>query len=138
MHTYGIFNCTDNRQKIFFNAVSPSGCVCPGDTLSFECTVGERLAITIWLGSAFDCSNSANEITLLHWNVGCYSVCNNGAITARILSVEGNNYTSQLNVTVTPDMAGKTVTCASDTGADITFYFTSVIALTGLSPFIAI
>ena len=46
------------------------------------------------------------------------SVCDNGAIVTKMLSVEGNSYTSQLNVTVTPDTAGKTIACGSDNGTD--------------------
>ena len=30
------------------------------------------------------------------------------------LDVQGNNYTSQLNVTITPNTAGKIITCAYD------------------------
>ena len=30
------------------------------------------------------------------------------------LGVQGNNYISQLNVTITPNTAGKTITCAYD------------------------
>ena len=40
--------------------------------------------------------------------------CNNGQIVGESLSVQGNNYNSQLNVTVTPDMAGKTIICVYD------------------------
>ena len=74
---------------------------------------------TLWYGNASNCL--INGIVLLHsrFTDGIYGTCNNGAIVARILSVEGNNYTSQLNVTVTPETAGKTVMCASDDG--ITF-----------------
>ena len=97
------------------DAVPTSGCVCPGDTLSYECTIiGTETGATIWTGSALnDCST--NEIVLLHsyFNTGTYQTmsCNNGAIVARILSVEGNNYISQLNITVTPHTAGKKVVC---------------------------
>ena len=46
---------------------------------------------------------------------------------ARSLSVEGNNYTSQLNVTITPETAGKTVECRSDNGTQDTLSFSRVI-----------
>ena len=54
---------------------------------------------------------------------------------ARTLSVEGNNYTSQLNVTVTPDTAGKTIECAHDDARGNVYYlFTLKIpTVTGLS-----
>ena len=45
------------------------------------------------------------------------------------LSVQGNNYTSQLNVTITPETAGRTIMCAYDalTGQDITIKFSTTI-----------
>ena len=91
-------------------------CVCPGDILTYECTV-EGAGSTIWTGSAFTCSASRNEISLLHNRFssteGDYGSCNNEAIVARSLgvNVEGNLYTSQLNVTVTAEIAGMTIMC---------------------------
>ena len=103
-----------------------SGCVCPGDTLIYECTVMGR-GSTVWTGTAFNCSSSNNEILLLHTHFssieGDYGLCNNGAIVGQSLGVEGNNYTSQLNVTVTPDIAGKIVECFYDDGCTATLLF---------------
>jgi hypothetical protein len=107
-----------------------NGCVCPGDTLTYECTV-ERGVATVWTGSAID----HNNIVLLHsHDRGVYRYCNNGTIVARG-HIEGNySYTSQLNVTITPDTAGKTIECARDNGFNITRFFTSTIpTVTGLS-----
>ena len=50
----------------------------------------------------------------------------------RSLGVEGNNYTSQLNVTVTTDVAGKTVECFYDDGHIATLLFILMIPTTGL------
>ena len=91
-----------------------NGCVDPGDILTYECTVMGVL-FTVWTGSGFDCPTNYNYIVLPHHcflHSGTSGSCNNGSIVARSLSVEGNNYTSQLNVTVTPDIAGKTIQCA--------------------------
>ena len=53
---------------------------------------------------------------------------------ARSLSVDGNNYTSQLNITVTPDTAGKTIECGSDNGTHYKRLFTWTIpTVIGLS-----
>ena len=41
-------------------------------------------------------------------------MCNNGAIVGQILSVQDNNYTSELNVIITPETAGRTIMCAYD------------------------
>jgi hypothetical protein len=117
----------DNEKII--DAVSTNGCVCPGDKLSYECTVMGG-GLTIWTGSAFSCSSFRNEIVLRHSSfggTGTYWMCNNGAIEARSLSVEGNNYTSQLNVTVTPDTAGTTINCSHDNFTHKILIFTSII-----------
>ena len=126
-----------HRVYIFY-AASTSGCVCPGDTLTYECTV-MGFGATIWTGSALHCLNSGNALTLLH-TLFLYNgssrlkYCNKGAIVARMLSVEGNNYTSQLNVTVTPDTAGKIIECGSDNGTQYKRLFTWTIpTITGLS-----
>ena len=110
------------------------GCVCPGDTLTYECTAtGGYGGVTVWTGTAFECSYY-NEIVLLHSRfTSAYGSCNNGDIVARSLSVEGNNYTSQLNITITPDIAGKTVVCLSDNGTYSKLLFSRVIpTVTGL------
>jgi hypothetical protein len=91
---------------------------------------------TIWTGSAFNNCFYYNEIALLHhrFNTVTSVMCNNGAIVGRGLSVEGNNYTSQLNVTVTPDTAGETLECIDDNGRDAILIFSSIIPnITGLS-----
>ena len=77
---------------------------------------------TVWKGSAFDCMQSMNEIVLIHSsfesNINSSSVaagkCNNGSIHAHSVRVEDNYYTSQLNLTVTANMIGKTVECVYD------------------------
>ena len=98
---------------------STSICACPGDTLSFNCEViGGDGGVTIWTGTAFDCHDRNDEIILLHGGFmssnGTYSECNNGAIMARSLGVKGSNYTSQLTVSVTSDLNGKTIMCIYD------------------------
>ena len=115
-----------------------SGCVYPGDLLTYECTVmGLPGEATVWTGSAFNCASSSNEIVLLHRPIISdnvyYSTCN-GAIVARILSVEGNNFTSQLNVTVTSEIIGKTIECLHDDGTIVYTQFSSTISIAGLSP----
>ena len=82
-----------------------SGCMCPGCTLTYECTVvGRPTGITVWQGSALEnCRNQ--EISLIHYQFGTsvHQTCNNGSIVAvgqEFDSVNGS-YTSQLNITVT-------------------------------------
>jgi hypothetical protein len=112
------------------------GCVCPGDILTYECTVmGEAASATVWTGSAL--VNDCDDIILLHdsrsYN-GSGIYCNNGTIVARILYAEGNNYTSQLNITVTPDTVGKNIRCFYVNVPQTMLVFSSIIpTITGLS-----
>ena len=93
-------------------------CVCPGDKLIYRCTVqGDATGATVWKGTAFS-GRPQDEILLHHRHFtstgGSTGTCNNGDTVGRSLGVQGNNYTSQLNVTITPDTAGKTIMCAYD------------------------
>ena len=97
-------------------------CNCVGDTLTFECTVMTGRG-TIWRGSAFNCDSSGNEIILLNSSDGD-ETCNSGMITGRVIKREGNNYTSQLNVTFSSDLIGRTIECASDNGSQIAVFNT--------------
>ena len=102
---------------------SNNQCLCSGDTLTYECTTfgesGGAIA-TIWTGTAFDCPQTENKLTLLHtlsFTDTNPLICNDGAILVRgILVVSGGNYTSQLNITVNSDMNGQTVECFYDNG----------------------
>ena len=93
-------------------------CVCPGDKLTYNCTVqGSAFGATVWNGTAF--SGCQQNVILLphHWFTqtgGSTSTCNNGAIVGQSLGVQGNNYTSQLNIIITPEITGRTITCAYD------------------------
>jgi hypothetical protein len=94
-------------------------CVCPGDKLTYRCIVqGSANGATIWNGTAFS-GCPQDEILLRHGDFistgGLTGTCNNGAIVGQSLGVQGNNYTSQLNVTITPETIGKTITCAYNT-----------------------
>ena len=72
-------------------------------------------AVTVWTGTAFDCPETENEITLPHIPSRFTSTtslgCNDGAIRSRGIRIEENRYTSQVNVTVDSYMDGKTVEC---------------------------
>ena len=115
-----------------------NGCVCPGDIVTYKCTITGRAAdSTIWTGSALkDCGN--DQIILVHSRFSSAHrtvvTCNNGTIVGWSLHVENNTYTSQLIVTVTHDTAKKTIKCGHDNGENILFLFSSVIpTITGLS-----
>ena len=104
--------------------------------MAYECTaVGDGL--TYWTGTAFNCSSSNDEVVLFHCRFlsagGTNGTCNNGAILGRSLTVDGNNYTSQLIITVTPNVGGETVDYLHDDGRMSTLLLSLVIPATGLS-----
>ena len=69
----------------------------------------------MWSGTAFDCS--AGEISILHSSfVGIAGSCNNGAIIGRGVTLNGNQYTSHLDVVLSDELVGRTVTCSVDDG----------------------
>jgi hypothetical protein len=106
---------------------------CPGDVLTYECiaTGGSNIGATIWTGTAFNCPSNENEIILLHVFINHIYTCNNGTIVARMLSAEGSNYTSQLNVTVLPETAGKIIECVHYDGSTSRFLFSLLIPMIG-------
>ena len=134
MHTKSVMLNAMMKTCNYIDAALTSECARPGDTLSYECTFMESGYI-IWTGTAFICSSTNNNIILSgHYHTGTSRTCNNGAIVARILSAEGNNYTSQLNVTVTSDTAGKTIECINyERGAKYYRFNWTIPILTGLS-----
>jgi hypothetical protein len=96
-------------------------CPCPGQNLTFECTIVGG-GTTVWQGAGvFDCPDFSNEILLRHINFGSSVMgeCNAGAIVGRSLRVDGNCYTSQLSVAYSERLNRKNITCAHDDGFTI-------------------
>ena len=98
---------------------SSSRCACPGDTLTYECTImGSSGGATVWTGTALNCPS--DEIVLFHQRFtelgGTIRSCihNNGATVAQSLSVRNDLYTSQLNITITRNLVGKVIMCVYD------------------------
>ena len=94
--------------------------------------------ITIWNGTAFNCSQSNNIIRLRHrlfsTQTGAFGSCNDGTISGRSLGVgAGNVYTSQLQVNITnssrSELVGKTVQCVynPDGSTDIVINSTTIM-----------
>ena len=73
----------------------------------------------MWKGTAFTCSNSANEILLRHSQFGSGGTqgdCTGGALAARSLRVEnGNCYVSRLDATVSTTFNGQSIRCEHNT-----------------------
>ena len=115
--------------------VTSSDCACPDDDQIYECTVvGDLGGITVWHGTAFNCEISANLINLLHSQFiseeGAFGNCNGGAIRGKSLRIENNRYISQLVVTLSSDMNGKTIKCVYDNGRTTTLIGNYSINLT--------
>ena len=113
-----------------------SACVCPGHELRLECTVVEGIA-TVWTGSAFDCTTSANVIILLHSQFagGTLRGCN-GRIIGRSINTtsdsDGIKFISQLIIQLDESgtLEGRTVECHYDDGIHDIVIGTHVISYT--------
>ena len=120
-----------------FSQVPISSCTCSAYTLTYECTViSGSGGSTIWQGTAFNCVGSTNEIDLLHNRFesdrNILKTCNNKTIVVQGLRIDGNCYTSQLNVTVSPNKIGDTIECAHDNnGTTDTIGFSIIPNTTG-------
>ena len=96
--------------------------------MSYVCTVAGGI-FTLWAGTAFMCGG--NEISLRHDQFeGTIGECNNGAITANgIQSVDDCYYTSRLDVTLSPGLGGRTVTCSGGDGTKIVLLGTIMLTI---------
>ena len=91
---------------------------CQGFNLVLECST-EGQGWTVFSGkNLLNCSDTNNEIVLVHSRSNSLATCNNGNILGHDLPVHdlGNCSISLLCVMVSPHMAGKTITCAYDNG----------------------
>ena len=82
----------------------------------YECTVTGGIG-TVWDGSAISkfCPETGRQILLFHSRFNSSmtnsKMCDNGTVRVQTVRVE-NNYTSQLTITVSPDILGDNVMCA--------------------------
>ena len=124
---------------VFVNVIiAPPGarCACLGETYTFTCTTqgGTR---TDWKGTAFNCPNVGNLITLRHnmmlFNSSRIFQCNDGSIVGQPLNISGDCYTSQLNVTIVAGMNNKTVQCThtSDTAVSEIIGSATILVVSG-------
>jgi hypothetical protein len=117
--------------------VEISGNICPGDDLSFECTVYGGTG-TVWQLGNVNCEDKGtqDEITLLHNYTKFTQIrtCNNGAIVVQGIDAVNSSYTSQLNITVTYDMVGKTIECSNSDSATSVGSYTVSFLTPGIAP----
>ena len=106
-------------------------CTCPGIVVTFRCTVVGNVGATVWRGSAIECPETNHELTFLHLiRFTDIRGCSGGAIIGHGIDVEGNCYTSQLNVTVDTSMDGKSVECFYNNGTFANLIGNSSVAIT--------
>ena len=108
--------------------------ICPEDVVVFVCRVSGGVA-TVWRGSIFNCPDHGNEIILRHSNFeneDNTGTCNDRKVVAYSSEVISNSmYSSQLNVTVTPEMHNGTVECIQDDFNEISVGTCTLILTTG-------
>ena len=96
---------------------------------SYECTVVGG-GFTEWQGSALACES---RLSLRHsqFKYGtAREECNNGAVVVRAIGETDDNFTSQLNLTVSPDMNNKSVECIYNNGTTRTIVGISTLIIT--------
>ena len=91
----------------------------------FDCSIAGA-GSTVWTGSAFDCTSSNNDITLLHsrFNESKYLLeapsCNGGDIWVQNISVNEHIYTSKISVNVSTHLFETNIRCLYDDGLNVT------------------
>ena len=97
------------------------GCFREGGEVNYTCTVVDTnngSSSTRWTGTAFDCVNRSPQNAIHLFNAdfasaeGASGDCNNGAIVAQSVGVDGNDYTSVLTINVSRSFDGQTVSCS--------------------------
>lgn len=106
----------------FYGLTQVAGCLCPGETVTYQCSVPPGIA-TVWRGSAFNCPSTSNAIVLHHsqYTSGNSSgECSDHDILGRGVSVVNSTYVSILNVTVNsnyPYYRNKMIECVYSDGS---------------------
>lgn len=124
------------------NLTTIDECACPHQTWILECNVRALSpgSSVVWNGSAFDRKNSNDTIVLLP-RPSSTGVCNDGSIVAHSFRVDTDtsnttyNYTSRLNVRISPSIAGKYITCSFDNGTRVSLIGSIIVTQKGKSLF---
>ena len=96
----------------FSGLLQIAGCLCPGETLIYQCVVPSGTA-TVWRGSAFNCTSSTIILHHSQYTSGSSGgECNDNSIRGQGLYVANSSYVSILNITVNSDYSNKTIECA--------------------------
>ena len=88
----------------------------------------------MWSGTAFVCPD--NDISIRHSNfVGREGSCNNGAIIGQGVTLNGNQYTSRLDVIMSEELVGRTIICSVDDGINLNQIGNTTLAINDKSEF---
>lgn len=109
--------------------VALNNCTCEGYNQIYECRIYGREA-TVWRGTAFNCPDKGNEISLFYINAGTKKICNDGAISGCITRADNNTYISQLTVSVSAETIGMNISCLHDVGGTPMLIGSSLLTLT--------
>ena len=103
-------------ESIHFNLTYNNESICLGYHIILECSVFENGTI-VFTGSALNCPATNNEIVLTAGRNSSKS-CNGGLIFGYNKPRIGDNrlHNTLLNVTLTSDIIGHTITCSYDNG----------------------
>ena len=97
--------------------VSSKTCICSGYEAVFECTVNAGVT-TVWRGSALEnCSDGTVILRHNQFDEGhtINETCGtSGQVVGRAISAENGSYTSQLIISITPQIIGSLIECAAD------------------------
>ena len=97
--------------------VSSKTCICPGHEAVFECTVDDGVT-TVWQGSALEnCSDGTVILRHSKFDEGhtINETCGtSGRVVGHAISAENGSYTSQLIISITPQIIGSLIECATE------------------------
>ena len=102
-----------------YSMITPESCICPGDEMTFECTI-EGDAGTYWKGTALEeCLQGRILIRHSQFRSGGHTERNacgaSGTAIVRTISAVNNTlFTTQLTIFANQWLNGRTVKCASD------------------------
>ena len=92
--------------------VTDYDCGCPGQIVSYNCTAVGGV-YTVWGGTALTDCSVGNDISLRHNDFeNAAGECNNGAIVGYSIGILNDSYTSRLDVRLSNDLQGQTITCS--------------------------
>ena len=111
-------------------STADSHCMCPGQTITYECTVVGGIS-TVWSGSVIGpgCESSLFHSAFQNSSESITIVCDNGTVVGRRIGVNNNCYTSQLSILLTPNLDQRTIQCSVDNGISATVIGTARLSL---------